>query len=449
MCKCNVKNLGNLAVLIRQRRFCELGLLVAKRQRRRQGMPPAGPIVPDMRTNGLREYGWRGYSQFPIADSSKQSEPKMSRTLRVLFALLAVYTVPSLSVAALAYPQPLSTVDAANDADIAQVAPLHEIWLVSARTIGACEDVPRLAYWRYEHGAWVTATQEELCNGPLLPTCVWSHGNWVSHYDAAVIGWKVYKQIKHCGHNQPFRMIIWSWPTDRQGKVRKDAQAKSIRADKFAYPLAWLVNKFPAGQPVSFVGFSYGAKLNAGALHLLGGGSKGGRYLEATDGPPRPARGIFLAAAMDNFSLAPNEQNGLALPFAQKIVNLYNARDKVLDFYPLLWRWGGPKAAGRTGLVGYGGPFASKIFEMNVARTIGPKHEWERYFYSSVVGQIAEEALFVDMAILESVDPGATPEPTTSESAVEVLDGDVLKTLDADTIQPADIGPALTFPAGQ
>lgn len=327
----------------------------------------------------------------------------------------------------------------------------REVWLVSARTNGACDDSPRLAYWRYEGGAWVRSSREELCAGPPLPTCVWSHGNWVSHYDAAVIGWRVFEQFKRCQHDRPFRMIIWSWPTDRHGKVRKDAQTKWVRADQYAYPLAWLINQFPAGEPVSLVGFSYGAKLNAGALHLLGGGGKNGRFLDQTDDQPRPVRGIFLAAAMDNFSLAPEEQNGFALPFAQRIVNLYNARDKVLDFYPLLWRWHGPKAAGRTGLVGYGGPFAPKVIEMNVAPMIGPKHEWDRYFYNSgVLSRIVNQALFADMiSVDETVDMDGVDPPTISDSRSEINTLESAEEMNGVLRQSTEShGPVLTSPAG-
>ncbi len=101
---------------------------------------------------------------------------------------------------------------------------------------------------------------------------------------------------------------------------------------------------------------------------------------------------------MDNFALAQDAQYNFALPYSQRIINFYNARDGVLDFYPLLWRWGGPKAAGRTGLIGYGGPFAEKVREMNVASMIGPKHEWDRYIFTpSVMSRIVNEALFVDV----------------------------------------------------
>ncbi|MDA7978929.1 MAG: hypothetical protein MPJ50_09195 [Pirellulales bacterium] len=317
----------------------------------------------------------------------------------------------------------------------------NEVWLVSARTRGACADQPRLAYWRYEAGVWVPASLEELASGLPLPTCVWTHGNWVSHDRAATMGWEVYERFKSCGAPAPFRLIIWSWPTDRSGNIRKDAQTKAVRADKFAYPLAWLVDKLPMGAPVSLLGFSYGARLDAGVLHLLGGGSQRGRYLEQdSQAPPRPMRGIFLSAAMDNFALAPNGQQGFALPFAQRIVNLYNSRDIVLRFYPLLWRAGGPKAAGHRGFVGYGGPFGEKMSQMNVANAIGPKHEWHRYFSSSVMSRIVEEALFLDV-LLESNMSVPPHEP-----AADLAEEDTKRPTSLPTEQPT--GPTLLFPAG-
>lgn len=284
----------------------------------------------------------------------------------------------------------------------------RDVWLVSARGFGSCDSKPSLTYWRYAAGTWNAATQDELFTAPPLPTCVWTHGNWVSHDRAATMGWHVYEQFKSCGAGDAsFRMIIFSWPTERQGKVRQDARAKAIAAEEYAWPLAWVVDRLPPETPVSLLGFSYGARLNSATLHLLGGGELCGRYLERPEGTsaPRQLREILLAAAMDNFVLAPDAQYRNALPAAERIVNIFNARDNVLDLYPLLWRLGGPKAAGYTGLIGYGGPYADKVAEINVTGMLTPKHEWDSYFHAGgLTHQIVAVSLFLDQQPLHPLD---------------------------------------------
>src|SRR2546422_4592773 len=91
---------------------------------------------------------------------------------------------------------------------------------------------PRLYFWRHLGCSWVPASLEEFLASdvPGMPTCFWIHGWRVSACDAQTIGWSVYRRLK-CQSCEPFRFVIWSWPSEQSHGLIDDAREKAYLSD--------------------------------------------------------------------------------------------------------------------------------------------------------------------------------------------------------------------------
>jgi hypothetical protein len=276
-----------------------------------------------------------------------------------------------------------------------------QVWLVNARCVYSCcgGPPPRLYFWRCAGGRWNPSSLEEFLASdvPGMPTCFWIHGWRVSATEAEQIGWSAYHRLKSQSC-KPFRFVIWSWPSEQTEGLLEDARQKAHLADVGAYPLAWVVDHINPHVPVSMVGFSLGARIATGSLHLLGGGTLVGCRLPYRVHPVRcPCRGVLLAGALDNFSLCVGQRNGQALCQTDRMLVMVNDTDIVLTWYPLLQGWHGPEAIGYTGSRGNLGPCYAAYAEMYVSHIVGRQHDWESYFTSRyLLAAIAGTALFAD-----------------------------------------------------
>ena len=323
-----------------------------------------------------------------------------------------------LVAAAYSWTTPAAAGERANQSPSMELVPVpaganhvctDNVWLISARQTGCCcANPPRLRYWRHVGCCWVPANLEEFLASdvPGLPTCFWIHGWRVEACDAQGIGWSVYRRLKSQSC-QPFRFVIWSWPSEQTQGLLDDAREKAYLSDVGAYPLAWLVDQIDPRVPVSMVGFSLGARIATGSLHLLGGGCLVGCRLDHRVHPQRcPARGVLLAGALDNVSLSVGQRNGQALCQTDRMLVMVNDTDNVLRWYPLLCGWSGPEAIGYTGAIGNLGPCHRAYEQMCVAQIVGSQHDWVPYFQSCCLSAaIAHTALFADRKAEEAPTP--------------------------------------------
>ena len=119
-----------------------------------------------------------------------------------------------------------------------------------------------------------------------MPTDFYAHGNFESADDASERGLAVYGRISaQAPADQPFRFVIWSWPTDRGKHPLELTRMHARRADVDAYYLGWLVNRMNHQVKVGLMGYSLGARVATGALHLLGGGQLIGLSLTIDPSP--------------------------------------------------------------------------------------------------------------------------------------------------------------------
>ena len=285
--------------------------------------------------------------------------------------------------------------------------PQFEFWVVSSREAGhkhpAETQTPKLCFLRYDG---LAHPQENDLSGFLsgfdqrVPTIVYVHGNRVESHEAETLGRHVLAVLTSCrpdGGN--YRFVLWSWPSGRCGRLVWDARVKAHRSDVHGYYLAWVIDQAPPDVPVSLIGFSYGARLISGALHLLGGGSLDGRELPLHDKPePVRLRATFVAAALDNHWLLPGKRHGRALGPIQRLLVLKNRRDLVLKRYRWLDPRHGSNALGNTGLFAPWrvGPDLAKIDQVDVSRSVGAGHNERRYLESHAFRAYAGTYVFFD-----------------------------------------------------
>jgi hypothetical protein len=302
-----------------------------------------------------------------------------------------------------------SLVGAAFAGPLGPLAPLgplraaadDELLLVSTRRIGTrCEPTALpaglecLRFARDANGGrWEKLAWSEVRTilARPLPIVVYVHGNRVDRGTDRAHGLMAYRALaRAAADEQPRRYVIWSWPSDRIPGPLKDYHVKASRTRQVAWQLAWSLDSLPRDADVSLIGYSYGARVVSGALHLLAGGRLGDLRLPqsaaATGGAGvrKPMNAALLAAALDADGMAPWGSYGRALHQVGRLVVLTNRRDPAMRFYTLST----PRS--RTPALGYEGPIgwqhrglAAQVRAIDVTREVGASHALQEYLSAS------------------------------------------------------------------
>jgi hypothetical protein len=329
-----------------------------------------------------------------------------SPAVRLLIAMLATGLLSAphrLSAKEAASPTTIPAAAATSkgpcDTTLAKCPPrLHdEVWVVSSRLLGCPgEEVraPQLETWHLDLKShrWNASSLDAFLatDDVAVPTVIWVHGNWKDAGTAREEGLEVYQQLTVGAADHPIRFVIFSWPSTRTHGLREDARRKYCRTNSDSYYLAWLVCQIHRGIPVDFVGFSFGAKVVTGALHVLGGGPLAGHALPKSMVEDRgPYQAVPICAAVNNDALAIGGSNGQALPAVNRMLALNNGCDRALKHYPAVDPCSRPQALGYTGAVGPLGENASKLRQVDLCCPVGKEHYWGAYFYNpSIVARM-------------------------------------------------------------
>ncbi|HEX4130339.1 MAG TPA: hypothetical protein VHZ24_09865 [Pirellulales bacterium] len=294
---------------------------------------------------------------------------------------------------ALALGSTLATTLRADQAP-AEMAPSAEqraedsIWLLSTRGYPGnclyCNAEPTV--WRMECGVgWQRSTFDEFhaSDSPDVITIVLVHGNRIDADGAVQEGMTTYRRLAlGTTTTRPVRFVVWSWPSDVMATlVVRDAEIKAERADIEAHYLARFLARLGPDVPLSLIGFSFGARVTAGALHLLGGGSIVGYTIDAPAQPrTAPMRAVLVAAAIDCDWFLPGRRYGLAVGQVERLLAIVNPRDVVLKHYARLADR--PiEAAGLAGIATGSMPpdQRSKVFFAHATEAVGHRHAWTHY----------------------------------------------------------------------
>jgi hypothetical protein len=274
-----------------------------------------------------------------------------------------------------------------------RVRPQDEVWAVSTRCLGCPSGgEPEIGWsvWKYEPQTprWVNATAGEFYDGDAAKavTAMYIHGNQIDSSLALRDGLNTYFQLAgRYDEEVPVRFVIWSWPSDKVRGPIRDGRSKADRSDTDAYYLARFLAPLKAESRVGLVGYSFGARIIAGAMHLVGGG-----HMCGLTAPPSDARFriAFWAAAEHDDWLLPNRTHGNALPLAEHWLITRNCCDPALARYGWIDRGCDPVAVGYSGLVGRNLLTAeqnARIEEINVSHMVGKTHDNEAYLCSESI----------------------------------------------------------------
>ncbi len=309
-----------------------------------------------------------------------------TRVIAALAALPAVGVVYA-ATAADASPLEIAVPHAANSSS--QTAS-DQILLVSTRRLGTRCDAQAMAHGlhcerrepdgRWVHQSW-DATLAQFATP--LPTVIYVHGNRVDSGGDKSHGLDFYRWLAARTNSEPpLRYVIWSWPSSQIRGRLKDYEVKAARTTPCGWQLAWAIDQMPASTPLAIVGYSYGARLTTGALHLLGGGRMGSLQLAPRANPQRPPlRAALVAAAMDAHWLRPGGFHGQALSQVDNLLLVNNRQDPAMRFYPL------SPVGHRMPALGYAGPtgraalgeYADRIQSIDMTGSVGRHHALSEY----------------------------------------------------------------------
>jgi hypothetical protein len=277
-----------------------------------------------------------------------------------------------------------------------------QVWVVSSRHLGCATlaAAESLQVWQHENKMWQPRTIADFyaTDSAEVVTAAYIHGNRIDAGQANADGLAVYFQlVGKYDHLRATRFVIYSWPSDQIKGVLKDVRSKAYRADEEAFLLSRFLTRMNKDVPVGLIGFSYGARIILGGLHLQGGGSFGGRATEPGQG--QPIRAALWAAAEHNDWPLPGHAHGQALGMADHWFITINGCDPALARYHMLDKCAKPCALGYAGLAGGLPPdLARRVEFMNVSNIVGSSHEMPLYLYSpAIMSNTRQTALWYDL----------------------------------------------------
>lgn len=290
--------------------------------------------------------------------------------------------------------KPDGGVAADNGADLAA----DEIWMVSTRhsncASGKLAEPANFRFFRFGPGCrWQAADEAEWIASQQADavTLVYVHGNRVASNEASGRGLAAYRAVvRNRPDSSPIRFVIWSWPSSKLHgpRPRRDAQVKAARTDCESLLLASFLTQLDSQTPISLLGYSFGARIVSGALHLAAGGRLGRYQLaDADHRPTNSMRVVLYAAAMDNHWWLPGRYHGQSFSQVDRLLLLYNTCDPVLRLYPKMDRHSSAQALGFTGFARPAalGPDAARLEQANVRGQIGRTHDEQAYLASESI----------------------------------------------------------------
>ncbi len=275
--------------------------------------------------------------------------------------------------------------------------PTREILLLNTRPLGiSCQpsqiktklDCKRLEISEEGHSTWESLPWQYAVK-PVgqTPTVIYVHGNRVEPGEDIYRGMKVYRSLVRArSADQPLRFIIWSWPsTPIKGPI-KDVYVKAARTQPAGWQLAWFLDQLPEDADVAILGYSFGARVVSGSLHLLGGGHLGNLQLAERVHPERkPVRVGLIAPAYDADWLQPGHFHSRAISQMEELMLVTNQRDPAMRLYHFSVERGRIHALGKEGIAQpyRMGSANRKIRRIDVTDTVGRSHALGDYLAAS------------------------------------------------------------------
>lgn len=281
--------------------------------------------------------------------------PAIRDAAPILYRYLSFLTL--LLVAQSACSAPLQDPEAKTDSPILNCNVESIIYEVSTRHLSDrfCvinEETPELQVCHWENCRWTTSSLEQALLGNDMLTIVYVHGNFMEKENTRervrIVDAYLKRQAK-----ENYRLILFSWPSEKQRPVLRDAADNAKVAEMESLYLAWILKQLQSQSRVSLLGFSYGARTVTGALHLDSGGTIPGLTFQSPNSTRQnPYRLGLIAPAVDKKWLTSSGRYCCALNQVNGFVNLYNSRDPVLRRFRFVDNVTRPIAGGLNGFDG-------------------------------------------------------------------------------------------------
>ncbi len=281
-------------------------------------------------------------------------------------------------------------VDAESEPDCCRTL---DVWVASTRSLpGTCHG-PAAADLRVERLAgggscrfWERAGLGELLSAPERPLVIFIHGNRYDSGDAKSQGLRLAGRLSDCCPGAPTpRVVVFSWPSQKQGMLLKDGRLKYERAYTDGRYLAGFLGQVQPEQSVAILGYSFGALVAAEALENLADiepvASPGLRWAE------RPGRThlVFVVPALRSDAFAPRGPFRSMLDGLDRFTLLINSRDEALRFFPLLEPDVKSEALGFVGMPRRWLPGDLEYVATDASNVVGKMHTMRRYLDSGIL----------------------------------------------------------------
>jgi pimeloyl-ACP methyl ester carboxylesterase len=270
--------------------------------------------------------------------------------------------------------------DAASDCDL---------WLISTRHL-ACfcttpEAAPEYEIERYDQETgWESSNLAALlADGDFLTTVIYVHGNRIETDEVRQQAWQVCDGFERVGPGGArMRIVIWSWPSGQVHGQLQDIRVKAQRTLCEGYYMAYFLSQLGRDRRLSLVGYSFGARIVASALHLLSGGTIRGQQLSVNaEQAPERVRVAVLAAAVERGTLDPGGVWSRAWLSIDELLVLVNPLDPVLKRFWLVDLRSKPKALGYAGM-----PTAHpRAEQIDASCYVGRTHQERAYLGNTAV----------------------------------------------------------------
>jgi hypothetical protein len=262
-----------------------------------------------------------------------------------------------------------------------------DVWELSTRHLGCVDSrksgwLDKIEALHWTGRGWAKSTVDEALSksagATIAPrTILYVHGNWMER-DNARERVNIVDRYLARRATEPYRLIMLSWPSERNQPVLKDIRSNAAMSDANSVIVAELLSSLSEmPTQVSLLGFSLGARSVTGGLHM-----------DAQNPIPHPSYRVSLVApAVDKNWLQPGGKESKALTHVERMVNLYNSKDPILRRFRFIDSVARPIAGGFSGFEGLSTARSTKPLENNplirqydCGGSIGATHS-ERSYY--------------------------------------------------------------------
>lgn len=261
-------------------------------------------------------------------------------------------------------------------------ADCQDLWIVSSRhlpeTCGEPED-PSFRVQCLEQHRWKDASLEELASTTSGPVTFFIHGNRYDPSAARSQGLELARRLSSCGASG--RLIVYSWPSDRDGMPLADAKSKYRRTRSEGLYFAAVLRRIGPTTTVGIVGYSYGATIALHGLQQLAPSGRAGHTGLVMVTPAVAAGAVHPLGSLRD-----------SLGAVDQLTILVNSRDEALRFFPFV----DPchqAALGFTGLPSRDAPAGIAFRQLDVAQIVGKEHSMEPFLDSHQLSCIIAEGV--------------------------------------------------------